>query len=313
MRALVEAAGSPVWGPLMPFLRKASSHIVSLDISPLSCGLYSADKGYVVPKYGSSTLWPVINDICRKNRIDTIFPSINEGLKEWADRKDLLQKKGINVVISSPETISICTDKWKTFLFFKSIGIPSPRTSLKAEYQLIKPRTGRGGNGIKLINPEESRTISMQGMISQDYLKGQEYSVDVLCNAKGKAICIVIRERLAIESGVSTKGRVINNTEIENAIRHIIDKLPFFGPIDIQCFKTEKGIFFTEINPRMAGGLSLSMAATANWFKLVADMLKGRKVGEVHTKHGLIMLRCYQDVILHERNLVKNKNRSRRI
>ena len=145
----------------------------------------------------------------------------------------------------------------------------------------------------------------MSDCISQELLEGMEYSIDSLCDMDGKVVCVVIRERMAVESGISVKGRVISDPEIERHVRQILNAQHFIGPVDIQCFKTEKGIFFTEINPRIAGGLSLSMAATGNWFSWIKQMLDGKIVKPVSTKTGLVMMRTYEDVIVNEDDLIK--------
>lgn len=302
MRVLIEALGSPVWGPLLPFLREASDFIAGVDITPLAWGLYAVDEGRLVPKYGEPGTWEVLEALCRELEIDTVFPSINEGLLSWAERKERFAANGTRVALSSAETIAICADKWKTYEFFRQHDIPTPATSLQAEFPLLKPRTGRGGAGIRRLNERERATAQMQGFVTQEIVTGQEYSVDALCEQDGSVCCVVIRERLLVESGISIRGRTVAHPAIEQGVRRILKALPCFGPIDIQCFDTPNGIKFIEINPRLAGGISLSMAATGNWFKWVREILQGRRIGSKPVTTGLVMMRRYEDVILHERD-----------
>lgn len=302
MNILIEAAGSKVWGTLLPYLRTVSSKIVGLDIDAFSCGLYMVNQGYVVPRYDEVGCFEKILKICRNEKIELVLPSINEGLLEWAKQRVSLQREGIKVLISPPESIAICQDKWETYQFFSDNKIPTPPTSLRHEYDLVKPRIGRGGAGIQRISP--TKKINMEGYISQQFINGEEFSVDALCDFDGNVVYVVPRKRLAVESGLSVKGQVVNDSEIEMYVRKILSLTPFIGPIDIQCFKVDSDIFFTEINPRIAGGLSLSMAATENWFEALVAMDKGVSINPVKVNYGLLTMRYLSDCIIHERDLL---------
>lgn len=302
MNVLVEAVGSPVWGTLFPYLRSVAEKIVGLDIDPFAYGLYMVDRGYLVPRYSEPDCFDTLIEICHREEVGLVFPSINEGLLEWAKRREDLAKQGITVLISPPETIAICQDKWETYRFFVANNVPTPRTSLQHKYELIKPRIGRGGNGIRRVQP--GQPMDMVGCISQEFIEGQEFSVDTLCDLDGNIIYIVPRKRLVVESGLSVKGQVVHDDVIEQYIRQILTSARFVGPVDIQCFRASDGVFFTEINPRIAGGLSLSMAATENWFEMLVKMLNGESVQPRPVKYGLVMMRYFSDCIIYECDLL---------
>lgn len=303
MNVLVEAVGSPVWGTLLPYVRAIADRIVGLDIDPLASGLYLVDRGYLVPRYSEPGCFGKLLDICRKEEIGIVFPSINEGLLEWARRREELAKQGIQVVISPAETIAICQDKWETYCFFLANGIPTPRSSLQHQFELIKPRVGRGGGGIRRIRPGEP--VDMGGCLSQEFVSGQEFSVDALCDLEGRPVYVVPRKRLAVESGLSVKGLVVHDEAIEEYVRKILASIRFTGPVDIQCFRAAEGVFFTEINPRIAGGLSLSMSATENWLEVLLRMFRGASVEPKPVKYGLLMIRYFADCIIHEDDLLR--------
>ncbi len=302
MNVLIEAVGSPIWGTLFPYLRAISDKIVGLDIDPLAFGLYMVDRGYLVPRYSHPDCFDTLIEICLAEEIDLVFPSVNEGLLEWANRRESLAKLGITVLISPEDTIAICYDKWETYRFFVANGIPTPKTSLHHEYELIKPRVGRGGSGIRRVEPGKS--VDMEGCVSQEFVEGQEFSIDALCDMDGNIIYIVPRKRLAIESGLSVKGQVVYDEMIEQHMRQVLTSSCFVGPVDVQCFRTDDGVLFTEINPRIAGGLSLSMAATENWFELLAKMLSNVSFEPVPVKYGLLMMRYFSDCLVNERDLL---------
>ena len=138
----------------------------------------------------------------------------------------------------------------------------------------------------------------MTGKISQEYVDGQEYTVDILCDLGGTPVYVVPRLRLRVESGISVAGQVARDHEIEEHCRTICRSLRLRGPINVQCIRSGDGLFFTEVNARMSGGLALSMAATENWFSTIKAMLSGRTATSVPIRSGLTMIRHHADVFV---------------
>ena len=300
---LTEGVGSPAWATFLPLFREAAAAVVALDIDPQASGLYLADTGLLVPKYADPACFEALERICREQAVTLVFPSIHEGLAGWSERRESFARDGVFVAISPPDTIAVCEDKWRTYEFFLSCGVPTPRTSLAAEFGLLKPRVGRGGAGIRRLAPGESP--DMTGCVTQQFLEGQEYSVDAFCDLAGTPLYIVPRQRVAVESGLSVRGRVVHHPVIEAHARTALAATPFVGPVNLQCFDTPDGVFFTEINPRIAGGMSLSMAATENWFVALARLLAGETVRPVPIAYGLTMMRHYTDCFRHEDKLLR--------
>jgi carbamoyl-phosphate synthase large subunit len=299
---LSEGVGSPGWATLLPFFQEAADRVVGLDIDPLAAGLYLADQGLLVPRYSDPACFPALARVCREQEVTLVLPSIHEGLRGWAERREEFARDGVCVAISPPETIALCEDKWLTYLFFQSCGVPVPATSLAAEHELLKPRVGRGGAGIRRLQPGERP--DMAGFLTQTFLRGQEYSVDAFCDLDGKPLYIVPRQRLAVESGLSVRGRVTWHPAIAAHARAILGAAHFVGPVNLQCFDTRDGVFFTEINPRIAGGMSLSLAATENWFALLLRLLAGERPEPRPVAYGLTMMRHYTDCFRHESELL---------
>lgn len=303
MNVLIEGVSDPVWGTLLPYLQPVADNLIGIDADSLAFGLYIVDRGYLLPQSEESKYFAQVIQICRREKVDLVVPTQETGLHKWALLKERLARHGINVLISPPETVAICQDKWETYRFFVTHNVPTPRTSLKHEYELIKPRRGEGGSGILRAQPGEP--VEMSGRLSQELLIGEEVSVDALCDLDGEIIYIVPRQRLCVEFGRSVIGKVIRDDQIRRYVRRILKSATFIGPINIQCFRTKEGIFFIEINPRLAGGLSLSMAATENWFKVILSRLKGSSVRPKRVNYGLMMIRYLNDCIIHERDLLK--------
>jgi carbamoyl-phosphate synthase large subunit len=269
---------------------------VASDITEDAVGKYLADEFITVPCSADPNLWEKQTDLVQKKGVDVVFPSLDETLTGWAECKQHFASIGIDVVVSPAETIEIFSDKWKTYQFFKENNIPTPKTSLEQDYPLVKPLKGRGAVGVRV----ENQPVPMDGLISQELLSGTEYTVDVLCDFQGKPVYIVPRTRKGVVAGKSTQGQVQTHARIEALVWEICEKTEFHGPINLQCFELENGnIKFIEINPRIAGGMALSFAATENWVEVVVKFfLAGKDFTSKPVRDGIRMYRYYKEVFV---------------
>lgn len=305
MNVLVEGIGSMVFSTQLEYYKEMGWNIIGIDIDNKSSGLYKVSKSYIVPKYSDKKCFNIIEEIIDKEEVNLVFPSINEGLLDWSKRKEYFYAKyGTNVIISDEKVIKICTDKWHTYKFFIENNIPTPKTSLSLDYNLIKPRVGRGSEGIFLKDKLQENFI-MKGNISQEIVKGHEYTIDILCDFNSRPIYVIPRRRIGVESGVSVKGVTIYDEDIIKYCVKIVEKLKPIGIINIQCFKDRSDIHFIEINPRIAGGSSLSFSASDNWFKAIECFILGKDYMSKDIKYNRYMFRTYEDVIVDDEDLIK--------
>ena len=292
MRILTEASGSLTSAYLIKAIRDASYTAVGSDIEELTAACCLADDFILFPKKDNPKLWEDIDALLTKYKINVVIPSFDEMMIGWATQKEYFENKEINIIISPVETIETFVNKWKTYLFFKEIGVPCPATSLKQDYPLLKPIHGRGAKGIKIAN----ESANMEGMISQEIVTGEEYTIDCFFDYKGDPVYVVPRKRLHVRDGKSTKSIVIKNDQIVSYVTKIAQHIKFFGPINMQCFVDGNNLKFIEINPRIAGGMALGFAATENWVNLIIDNILNKqpiKLMPIH--YGLKMVRYYAE------------------
>jgi carbamoyl-phosphate synthase large subunit len=295
--------------------------VISVDASPLAAALYLSDKHYIVPRISDFNYINVLLNICKKEGIKLIIPTIDTELLILSQNKKIFEKKGIRIAISDTKVIEICSDKLKTFQFFKENNIPTVETFLPYQidrvqnlnYPLfIKPCDGSGSiNTYKVNNKIELDFFIdyIENPVIQEYAEGQEYTMDILADLGGQVINIVPRERIEVRAGEINKGRTVKDERIIEYAKNITEKLGAIGPITIQCFVKDAEIRFTEINPRIGGGYPLSFAAGANYPELLIRMVLGEKIaprlGEF--EENLIMLRWEDAVFIKEGNLDLNK------
>ncbi len=301
MRVLVEAVGSPAWPTLLPFLRAIAPEIVALEVDPWAAGAQLVEWPRLVPPYAELASPEPLLRICEEERVDLVLPSVNEGLPLWAKHRDAFAARGAHVLISPESTIGIFHDKWETYRFFRDRGVPTPETSLEHRYEIVKPRVGRGGAGVRRIRP--GTLADLAGCVSQRRCTGPEISIDVLCDLAGRPVYKVQRERTRVASGLAVQSRVIFDPEIDRGVDRILAGTRVVGIANVQGFREPGGVLFTEVNPRIPGGLSLSMAATENWFPLLLKVLREEPIEPVTVRRGLVMLRHYSDVFVHEADI----------
>jgi len=296
MRILTEASGSLTAGYIIKSIQAAGHICIASDIDESCFGKYLADEFVLLPEKKDPSLWNIIEKVLIESRIQVVLPSLDETLEGWAEKKEYFRSLGIHVIVSDKSTVSICQDKWRTFKFFSDNGIPTPNTSLKQDHLLIKPRRGRGAMGVI----KTSDIVEMENMISQEYINGTEYTVDIFCDRNSIPVYIVPRRRLNVRNGKSTQGIVEMNPNINEWVAIICRKLPFIGPVNIQCFVKEDGsITFIEINPRLAGGMALGFAATENWIDLIIEnIIREREIRPKPIQNGLEMKRYYAEIFV---------------
>jgi carbamoyl-phosphate synthase large subunit len=295
MRILTEASGSLTASYLIQAIQSAGYQAVGSDIDADNAGYCLADDFIVVPPKTDPDLWNIIEEELVTKKIDAVIPSLDETMLEWAVRRDYFRRKGIHVIISPEETVRICQDKWETYLFFQQAKIPCPLTSLKKDYPLVKPRLGRGSEGISITDSD----VSMDGMISQQVIEGEEYTIDTFFDKDGVPVYIIPRKRVAVKNGKSTRGVVCRHDRIVHYIQMMAEATRFTGPINFQCFDHHGDISFIEINPRIAGGMALGFAASENWIPLVVNnLIHGQSINPKSIKYGLKMVRSYAEYFI---------------
>jgi carbamoyl-phosphate synthase large subunit len=297
MNIFIESSGSLVSGYMIQAIQEAGFRAVASDITENVFAKHIADDFIVVPSVSYPRFWEKTIELIFEHHVDVVIPSFDETLINWANQKEELSDNGVYVIISNADVIKTFQDKYLTYKFFLKNNVKTPETCLDRKYDFVKPRFGRGGKGI-IFNADKN--ISMSGMISQEYIDGIEYTIDVFCDLNGTPIYIVPRKRLAIVDGKAIAGEVVYNENICREIINICQSTHFVGPINIQCIeKTDGDIFFIEVNPRVGGGMALGFAATENWVKLAVNhFLNGQPIAPKPVNYGMKMYRYYSEIFL---------------
>lgn len=284
-------------------------NVVTSDMNILSPGLYFSDRHYLVPLTTDPQYLPIIQSICFKERIHLLIPTIDDELPLFGTHADSFLKMGVRVVVSGAATGTICNDKLRTVQYLGARGIDVPQTWLPAEldfrnlhYPLfLKPRQGRGSVGAHAIYNERELRFFLEYVpdpVVQEYLPGREFTIDVLTDFTGRVISAVPRERLVVRAGVIDRGQTWNNPAMIDVGVRVAEALKIRGPANIQLkWHEDRGTVF-EVNPRFSGGISLTIAAGADFPAWLIEMRLGRRIRPAIGKFtdGLLMT-CYETAL----------------
>lgn len=280
MNILISSAGRRV--ALVNCFKKALKKlkiigkVIAIDISNTAPALYAADKGYIVPRLSDDSFLESVYSIIKEENISLIIPTIDPELPLYAEHRNEIRKKtGAIVAVSDLKVIDICNDKYLFFEFLKSAGIPTPLTMEVSEamksrlsYPLFaKPRNGFASiNTFAVSDRDELGIIGKRfpDILIQEYIKGREFTIDLLSDFEGKVISVVPRERIEIRAGEVTRSKTEKNKDIIMMSKAIAEKLGSTGAITLQCILKNNIPYFFEINPRVGGGLPASIAAGAD-------------------------------------------------
>lgn len=132
--------------------------------------------------------------------------------------------------------------------------------------------------------------------IVQEFVAGDEYTLDAYVGLSGRPRCVVPRRRWQVRGGEVSQGVVVKDREIMDAGRRVVEALgdTLRGLVTLQCIVTsQRRIRFIEINPRFGGGAPLGIAAGADYPGWLIGELLGRPVDVPMDgfAHGLCMSR----------------------
>ena len=107
--------------------------IIATDMQLSAPALQVADIKLQVPAVYDPNYIDITLDICKKHKVNALISLNDLELPILANNKRLFEELGVRVIVSSPEVIDICLDKYKTAQWIESIGLKSPKTYIRLE------------------------------------------------------------------------------------------------------------------------------------------------------------------------------------
>lgn len=300
-------AGSAVAPFVIGALRDAGARVVAADMSASAVGFSFADRALTLPAASSDALVPRLLAACETEDVDVLFPDVDEEFAPLARARAEFDKIGVRLLLSGVDTVDSCTDKLRFAGELARRGLPSPSTLRAADLSpdaafplFVKPRTGRGSAHSVRVGDRAELACALRHVpdpLVQPFLPGAEYSIDTLSTMEGRFLYASVRERLATDSGISTRGRTVEWPDLEALAATVIEALGIIGPACLQCILDASGApQFTDCNPRLGGGVALSVEAGAPIVQDIVRLLRSQPPqGKTRYRAGLVMLRSWRE------------------
>jgi len=294
VRVMVTGAGGPAAVSVMKSLgADASVSLIAADMDPWAAGLYLVPPeartlvpAGTDPRYADATLAR-----CAAMGVDVLIPTCDAELRPLGKARDEFRRAGIELLLAPDSALEVCLDKLA--LAERCAGhLPVPRTERLDKVAdpeswtypvMIKPRSGSGSRGISVAASSEEllRLEPSPDFLVQDYLPGEEYSVDVLADTTGHVVAAVPRVRERVDSGVSVAGRTVHDAELERLGAGVAAATGLTYVANVQFRRDPAGRpALLEVNPRFPGAMPLTVASGVDMPLMALDSLRGRPLPE---------------------------------
>ncbi|MCL2700667.1 MAG: ATP-grasp domain-containing protein [Phycisphaerae bacterium] len=256
----------------------ARGKLLAVDATAASPAYHKADVGLLAPRTRDEAYIPTLLEYVRRHRVALLVPMTDLDLLPLARRREEFAQAGCTVMVGSESAVAVCSSKSAVNDAIARAGLDTVHTAALDEFFaapfypcFAKPTHGSAGVGaLRVENENQLRQhVAAHGrdLVVQEYLDGQEYTIDVYRSRDGLVRSVVPRQRLLVRSGEVEKGVTVRDDGLIDAGRRLGEAVEgLWGAFCCQCRRErdEGRIRFFEINPRFGGGMPLSIAAGAN-------------------------------------------------
>jgi carbamoyl-phosphate synthase large subunit len=312
MRVLVTGAGGPAGvAVIRSLLRRGDAEVVAADMDRWAAGLYlvDADHRRLVPPGHAEEFVDVVMGMCRNDRIDVLFSTVDVELPRLAAERHRLHDAGTHLASPSLRTLETCLDKLALVRACERT-CRVPRTELLGTPQaisgwdfpvIVKPRRGAGSRGVRLVRSEAELDAvhAEEDLLVQELLPGDEYSIDVLAGLDGRIIAAVPRSRVRVESGVAVAGVTVHDEGLIATATAVARAIGLSTVANVHLKRDADGVpALLEVNPRFTGAMPLTIAAGVDMPSITLDALLSRKVPKSMDFVEIANVRYLEDVFL---------------
>ena len=296
--------------------------LIGCDASPEAdiLGRHFCHKCYSVPLGGHDEYISRILDIVKAEGIQILFPGSDEESLKLSQNCQTFENHGCQIACSEYSVIKTCFDKFRMMTFLKAQGVSTGAFYGLAsitdidEYAgllgypekefVIKPRSGRGSRGFRIISSEYDPRETLLGSeffkFSLDVLKdlfkpcekilseyllmemfpGDKYSADVLVS-RSEIHSMVIRNNGPVPkvNPPTQNARIVFDTDVREYAERVINTMPFDYFTQVEIGRTWEGeLGLIEVNTRMDATLPITEGLGLNFF---CEMITYAMTGEM--------------------------------
>jgi carbamoyl-phosphate synthase large subunit len=279
--------------------------VVAADPNPLAPAQYAAHYRRAVPRIDDPEYIPALRALCEEFDVGAVVPLTDLDIEVLAHARAAGE---LPAFVPDPEIARATFDKYEAHLLLEQLGLPSPPTVLPGEPVpyfpvMVKPRQGSGARSIHRADDVAGtafmvRYIAEPAMV-QKLMDGPEFSIDALSDLDGRCLNAIPRTMIESRGGESIKGTVIDDPELIELGRRVVEALGVRGPCTVQVFRdSEVGMGITDVNTRFGGAFPAPMYAALpgrTYPELIVRMARGERI-EPHVgefRSGLTFTRYF--------------------
>jgi carbamoyl-phosphate synthase large subunit len=262
--------------------------VIAADPNPLAPAQYAAHHRQSVPRIEDPAYVPALQVLCEEFGIGAVVPLTDLDLEVLAQAR---AHGRLPAFVPDPEFARATFDKYEAHLLLKRLGLPSPPTVLPGDpvesYPvMVKPRQGSGARSIHRADDAHAAEFFVdyvkEPTMIQRAMDGPEFSIDCLSDLEGRCLNAIPRTMIESRGGESIKGTVIDDRELVELGRRVVDALGCRGPCTVQVFRDhEIGIGITDVNTRFGGAFPAPMYAALpgrTYPELIVRMARGERI-----------------------------------
>lgn len=181
---------------------------------------------------------------------------------------------GLEILTPALDFVTLCLDKYELSQSLKLNGISEPNSrplesSLisKNPHQIFKPRRGRGSRGLFFTKETKQfelisdfLKLGLENYLVQDWIKGSEYTVQMIAKRNGE-LAAIVPLRVLEKRGSTTNCIVDLDFKVVDFCQLIHNTYKPKGVYNIQLIKSpeKEECFLIEINPRVSTTMCVAL------------------------------------------------------
>lgn len=315
-KLLVTGVGSNIGQGILKSLAAANiaCDVTGTDVYPYAAGSAWCSRSYTVPFAKDPAFVPSLIQILRSNEIQLVLIGSEMETHVLSHAKAQIESETrARIVVSDPDMIDACGDKWGVAQLFKKAGLNHPDSlidmSLRHDFikkhgypVILKPRLGWSARSVvKVEAPDvlDYCATHTPDPVIQEYLEGEEFTCAVVFDRDGNYCDHVVMQRDLL-NGTTYRARVVFRSDIDDYVSRFSKTVKLRGSINIQLRVTSRGPVAFEINPRFSGTTAIRMRAGFNDVAAVVNhMLGGAPIVKMHPR-PVRVLRYWEEMVVED-------------
>jgi carbamoyl-phosphate synthase large subunit len=295
----------------MRALSDPSVEIHAADSDPYAPGLYlvPSERRHLLPHGRHPEYVAAALSLCVARGIDAVVPTAESELLPMARARSDLARAGVRLLCASETLLRTCHDRWE-LLQGCAFDVPVPKTGLWIDQLrwsdsfpcVVKPRYRSSGRAMVRID-DRARLMSQPRSTSalvQEYLPGEEVSVDLFVGANGTIHGAVPTRRLKVVSGHALTSQTVFDRSIIKVADAVVRTMRLRGAIHIEFRRDRFGTArLLDVTAGFVGDMALTAKAGVNIPQLALDELFGLSLPSDALQFQEIAMTCtYQNNVI---------------